>query len=178
MKRVFAFAALSLSIITTACEPAAEKLPSAPEDVPSVAAMVKGKKFGVKKVGLASTLPSNRDRPSVDWIDTTTSGEFEKQADAELKNFSIEFQNDTSAVVISGDKRFEGVYAIDNIMDEYDTESGIKIRLTYVDPDMNFGTEPMEATYTYPVKGAEDNKLLLQFPRSINRKPVVGLLTE
>lgn len=106
MKRVIAFAALSLSIITTACEPAAEKLPSAPEDVASVAAMVKGKKFGVKKVGLASTLPSNSDRPSVDWIDTTTSGEFEKQADAELKNFSIEFQNDTS---VGGYKRREEI---------------------------------------------------------------------
>ncbi|TXH24705.1 MAG: hypothetical protein E6Q96_09995 [Cyclobacteriaceae bacterium] len=178
MKKVVALTVLSLSMLFTACGPTAEKLPAAPADVASVSALVKGKKFVVTKAGLISPLSSPDNTLSIQWIDATVAGDFEKQAEEELKKFSIQFLNDTSVVVLNGDKQFEGTYSIDNIMDEYDSEEGIKIRLTYVDPEMSFGSEPMEATYTYPVKGAGDNKLLLQFPRSINRQPVVGLLTE
>ncbi|MCW5909458.1 MAG: hypothetical protein KIT62_00200 [Cyclobacteriaceae bacterium] len=176
MKKVSFF--ILCSVILFSCGPAADKLPSAPADVASVATLVKGKKFSVKKVGLTSAIPSPGSNTSIQWIDPAAAQGFEKDAVEALTKFTVEFLNDTSAVIVSGEKRFEGTYAVDDTMDEYDKEEGIKIRLTYVDPDMSFGSEPMEITYTYPVKGAADNKLLLQFPRSINRQPVVGLLSE
>lgn len=174
MKKALPLITLFLSTILVSCGPSADKLPATPADVASVLALIEGKKFNVQKVGLESPLAS--ENVSVQWIDAATATGFEKDAADALQKFTVEFVNATNMVVNDGDDRFEGTYGVDNNMDDYDKYEGIKIRLTYVDPDMNMGAEPMEMTFTYPVRGAEDNKLLLQFPRSINRQPVVGLL--
>ncbi len=181
MRFVTGMITLFLIIQIVACTTAAEKLPPAPAGVEAVKNLIKEKKFVVSKAGFYSGITINEKR-EINWIDIVTEKEeFTRKAAEELKQFSLQFVNDTAMVIESNGATFEGVYTVDDMVDEFDKgQEGIKIRLKYIDPQMTFGASgtPVEMTYTYHVKGAGEEQLLLQFPREINRQPLIVLLTK
>src|SRR5690606_9954694 len=166
-----------------------DSLPAKPQDVNSVQALIKGKKYTTQKVGFYSNLTVN-EQTDMDWIDiaekkeqlakdpNNITAETElKAAEREMK-FGVQFVNDTLATVFSNDSNFPATYIIDDVVDDYskDKES-VKLSLRYADPSFAFGNEPaMEMTYTFVVDGADDKSLLLQTPRTINRQPLIILL--
>ncbi|HMR90933.1 MAG TPA: hypothetical protein PKC69_01410 [Chitinophagaceae bacterium] len=169
-----------LSVLSCSSEKSST-LPPAPGSVAQVKDFLKGKKIGTQKTGFYASLVIN-DKPEMEWIDVQTEkGEYEKQVAEELKQFSLQFVNDTAVRVESKGKTYDGTYVVDDKTDEFDKgKEGIKLRVTYNDPDMSFGglEGPQEVTYTYFVKGIDSKSLLLQFPREVNRRPVIGLMTE
>lgn len=182
--------ALFATVILFGCvENKKDSLPAKPQDVNSVQALIKGKKYTTQKVGFYSNLTVN-EQTDMDWIDiaekkeqlakdpNNITAETElKAAEREMK-FVLQFVNDTLATVFSNDTRISATYTIDDIVDDYskDKES-VKLRLRYADPSFSFGNEPaMEMTYTFVVDGADDKSLLLQTPRTINRQPLISLL--
>ncbi len=173
--------ALFLLVQIVACGSSAEKLPPAPSGADAVKSLIKEKKFTVHKTGFYSGIAIN-DKKEINWIDIATEKEaLTKKTAEELKQFSVQFLNDTAVVITSHSDKFEGTYVVDDIVDEFDKgQEGVKIRLTYIDPKMTFGASstPVKMTYTYHVKGAGDKQLLLQLPRDINRQPLIALLTE
>ncbi len=166
-----------------------DKLPAKPESLSSVKTLVQGKKYTTQKTGFYGSLTVNG-QTEMNWIDLS---EKKKQlakdsnnitAEAELKaaeremKFGVQFVTDSTATVFSNDASFPATYTIDNVVDDYskDKES-VKLRLRYADPSFAFGNEPaMEMTFTFLVQGANDTYLLLQTPRTINRKPLISLL--
>lgn len=182
--------ALFATVILFGCvENKKDSLPAKPQDVNSVQALIKGKKYTTQKVGFYSNLTVN-EQTDMDWIDiaekkeqlakdpNNITAETElKAAEREMK-FGVQFVNDTLATVFSNDSNFPATYIIDDVVDDYskDKES-VKLRLRYADPSFAFGNEPaMEMTYTFVVDGADDKSLLLQTPRTINRQPLISLL--
>lgn len=182
--------ALFATVILFGCvENKKDSLPAKPQDVNSVQALIKGKKYTTQKVGFYSNLTVN-EQTDMDWIDiaekkeqlakdpNNITAETElKAAEREMK-FGVQFVNDTLATVFSNDSNFPATYIIDDVVDDYskDKES-VKLRLRYADPSFAFGNEPaMEMTYTFVVDGADDKSLLLQTPRTINRQPLIILL--
>lgn len=166
-----------------------ESLPAKPQDVNTVKALIKGKKYTTQKTGFYGNITVN-DETNVNWIDVA---EKEKQlakdpnaitAETELKaaeremKFAVQFVNDTVATVFSNDTSIPARYVIDDIVDDYGNgKECVKIRLTYADPSFSFGNEPAsEMTFTFVVDGADDKSLLLQTPRTINRQPLISLL--
>lgn len=182
--------ALFATVILFGCvENKKDSLPAKPQDVNSVQALIKGKKYTTQKVGFYSNLTVN-EQTDMDWIDiaekkeqlakdpNNITAETElKAAEREMK-FGVQFVNDTLATVFSNDSNFPATYIIDDVVDDYskDKES-VKLRLRYADPSFAFGNEPaMEMTYTFVVDGADDKSLLLQTSRTINRQPLISLL--
>ena len=166
-----------------------ESLPAKPKDVNSVQTLIKGKKYTTKKLGFYDIIFVDGEK-GVKWIDVAekqkplaknpddnfTKMELEP-IEEELK-FGVQFVNDTAATVFVRDTSFAASYVVNDGVGQYDeVKEGIKIRLTYTDPSFSFGGgEPMEMTVTYVVIGADDKRLLVQTPRSIDRKPLISLL--
>lgn len=182
--------ALFATVILFGCvENKKDSLPAKPQDVNSVQALIKGKKYTTQKVGFYSNLTVN-EQTDMDWIDiaekkeqlakdpNNITAETElKAAEREMK-FGVQFVNDTLATVFSNDANFPATYIIDDVVDDYskDKES-VKLRLRYADPLFAFGNEPAsEMTFTFLVVGADEKSLLLQTPRTINRQPLISLL--
>lgn len=160
------------------CSEKIASLPDKPKSVADVQKNVAGKKFQTVSTGFYGAVSVN-DKREVEWIDVKTEkGEYEKKAVEEEKNFAIEFINDTAAKIFIRDTAITGKYAIDDKAGQYDeVKEGIKIRLTYSDPNSGFGGGIFsEMTYTYVVAGSDAKKLLLQLPRTVNRRPVISLL--
>lgn len=118
------------------------------------------------------------DKTEMVWIDAATEPDkTTKEAVEEELKFTIHFLNDTAAMVFKKIATYAATYSVDDIAGEDDTEKpGIKLRLVYEDPDFSFGGKPSKVTYTYLVRGADEKQLLLQLPKSVNRKPLVSLL--
>lgn len=166
-----------------------ESLPAKPKDVNSVQTLIKGKKYTTKKLGFYDIIIVDGEK-GVKWIDVAekqkqltknpddnfTKTELEP-IEEELK-FGVQFVNDTVATVFVRDTNFAATYVVNDVVGQYDeVKEGIKIRLTYTDPSFSFGGgEPMEMTVTYVVIGADDKRLLVQTPRTIDRKPLISLL--
>ena len=182
--------ALFATLILFSCvENKKDSLPAKPQDVNSVKTLVKGKKYTTQKAGFYGNLTVNG-QTDVDWIDIAEKKEQLAKdpnnftVETELKaveretKFAVQFVNDTLATVFSNDANFSATYTIDDIVGEYDEDKkGVKLRLRYADPSFAFSNEPaMEMTYTFVVDGADDKSLLLQTPRTINRRPLIILL--
>lgn len=166
-----------------------DRLPAKPENLNSVKALIMGKKYTTQKTGFYGTIGVNDER-TVNWIDIaekkrqlakdsnnlTAQSELEA-AERELK-FAVQFENDTAASVFSNGTSMPATYVIDNLVDAYGNgKESLKIRLTYADPSFSFGNEPAsEMTFTFLVEGADEQSLLLQTPRTINRQPLISLL--
>ena len=161
-----------------------DSLPAKPKDVNSVQTLIKGKKYTTQKLGFYDIIIVDGEK-GVKWIDIAAKKKERKAPnDIELKaieeemQFGVQFVNDTAATVFVRDTSFAATYVVNDVVGQYDqVKEGIKIRLTYTDPSFSFGGgEPMEMTVTYVVIGADDKRLLVQTPRTIDRKPLISLL--
>lgn len=156
-----------------------DSIPPKPKSIQDVKNMLAGKKFETKQTGFYGRLTVN-DKTEMEWIDAEKEKEkYAKDAAVEQKKFKLDFLTDSTVAVFKKDTSYSAKYKIDDVADEYDeVKEGIKLRLTYVDPEFKFGTsEHPEITFTYIVLGAADEKLLLQLPQTVNRRPLISLLT-
>jgi hypothetical protein len=151
-------------------------LPDPPASAKQVEALVKEKKFSVKELGFYGALTVN-DKTEMEWIDTTQEpNSMVKNVYKEVVNWEIHFGKDSSGTVVSDGSPYASRWWVDDQPDSEETP-GIRIRCSYTDPKFSFGTaEPMEITFSYLVKGINENQLLLELPRDINRRKLIALM--
>lgn len=151
-------------------------LPPAPASVTQTLAWLQGRTLTVQKAGFYGSLTVNNNT-TINWIDTTSKSEpLVKETVRELSNWNLRLGTDSTVVVNSKCDSYKGHYKIDDQPQEGETP-GIRLRVTYPDPTFSFGgSEPMEVTYTYLVKGIDAKEMLLELPREINRQKLLALM--
>jgi hypothetical protein len=175
MAKLFLSVAAIILVTTNSCSSrtAQNALPEAPASVKAVKDEVKGKKYKVGKAGTHSLISTDKE---IQWLEPKKEDAFEKEIADESKSLQLDFMNDTLVTVLVKDKTYKGTYAVDDIVKE-DEKPGIKIRISYVDEEFKFGDGPASlVTYTYIVEGISDKSLLLETPRSMNRRKIVVLM--
>lgn len=173
------FSLTLVSLILAACSNGTlATLPDPPASAKQVEAFIKGKKLSVEKVGFYSALTVNG-KTEMDWIDSTADNYKDDKMVLgvlrELNQWSMEFGNDTSGTVLSKGKPYASKWVVDETARD-DEKPGVRIRVSFKDPELSFGGEPMEVTYSYLVKGVNEKQLLLELPRAINRRELTGLM--
>lgn len=169
-----------LSIVFSCSSPASDKLPPAPAHVKAVHAFLQGKNLSTKKVGFFDNLTVNT-VTEIKWIDISNEKDpMNKEVAEEELAFSLQFLNDTAVSISKKEKKFEGKYVVNDILDEYaDEKPGIRLRITYADPESGFADMFMsDVIYSFLVIGLDDKKIILQTPRSINRQKLISLMSE
>lgn len=153
-------------------------LPDPPASAKQVEAFLKGKNFSVKSVGFYGALTIN-DKTEMEWIDTTDAATKENKTTMdvmrELSKSALTFTNDTAATVTSNGQPYAATWVVDD-QPKDDEPAGIRLRVSYADPSFSFGSEPMVVTYSYVVKGINEKQLLLELPRTINRRNLVAIM--
>ena len=149
--------------------------PQPPASVKAVLDELKGEKYKVEKAGTHSVFENDKE---IEWLEPKEEDKFEKQIADEAKTLQLNFTNDTAVTVTVKDKTYVGTYKADDVVKE-DEKPGIKLRISYIDEEFKFGDGPAtEVTYTYLVEGISDNSLLLETPRSMNRRKIVVLMNK
>jgi hypothetical protein len=152
-----------------------DAIPGRPANVKVVAATVKGNHYIANRVGTHSVFSNDS---TIEWLEPLPGQEFEKKFVEEVKTLDLNFISDTAVTVKYGGKVSNGTYKVDDITGE-DDKAGIKLRISYVDEQFKFGDGPASpVTFTYLVEGMDENKLLLETPRSINRRKAVVLMNK
>jgi hypothetical protein len=156
--------------------PGTKALPPAPASVAQTLAWLQGRTLSVQKAGFYGALTVN-DNTEINWIDTAVQAEpIIKETVRELGNWSMRLGSDSTIVINSKGSSYQGRYKLDDQPQEGE-KPGIRLRVTYVDPTFSFGgSEPMEVTYTYLVKGIDAKEMLLELPREINRQKLLALM--
>ncbi|MFT3674847.1 MAG: hypothetical protein QM781_03015 [Chitinophagaceae bacterium] len=165
------------AVFLSGCSNSAEKtLPPAPASVAQTLAWLQGRTLTLQKAGFYGALTVNNNT-EINWIDTSAQAEpLIRETVRELGSWSMRLGTDSTIVVNSKGASYQGHYKVDDQPQE-EEKPGIRLRVTYVDPTFSFGgSEPMEVTYTYVVKGIDAKELLLELPREINRKRLLGLM--
>lgn len=153
----------------------ANDFPQPPSTAKAFQDEVKGKKYKVEKAGTHSLISTDKD---ITWLAPKEDNKFEKEIVDESKTLQMDFVNDTSITVKWKDKTFNGTYSVDTLNGE-DEKPGIKLRVSYVDEEFKFGDGPASrVTYTYIVEGVNEKNILLETPRSMNRRKLVVLMNK
>jgi hypothetical protein len=175
-KLPFLIAAITVAIaISCSSETDKNLLPEAPASVKAVKDEVKGKKYKAEKAGTHSVFENDKE---IQWLEPKEEDKFEKQIADESKSLQLDFVNDTAVTVIVKGKTYTGTYAADDIVKE-DEKPGIKLRISYVDEEFKMGEGPASlVTYTYLVEGISGKSLLLETPRSMNRRKIVVMMNK
>ncbi len=169
-------------VIFAACSPGSTDAPTPPPaNIKAVQDFVKVKKLVTKKLGFYGSLTVNGVK-EIAWIDVANEKDkmTKEVADEEMR-FGLQFLNDSTVTVLKKNKAYIGSYTVDDITDEFfKEEPGIKLRVSFADPDMtDIGGQAMsKVTYSFLVMGLNDKQILLQTPRSINNKKLISLLSE
>lgn len=178
MKSISVLSLLFLVIvIAPACKTGSKKtIPPPPVSVAQTQNWLQGRTLHVIQTGFYGPLTVNG-QTEIEWIDTTANAlPLITETVREVGNWTVALGSDASVLVTSKGNSFKGSYKIEDTPEEGETP-GIRLRLTYVDPSLKFGnSEPMEVTYTYLVKGINAKELLLELPREINGKKLLGLM--
>lgn len=168
---------LAFIVTLPGCSGETEKTPPPPANIKAVTDYLNGKKLRVDRVGFYGSVLQNTER-KIEWLDTLKEkNDMVKSAAGEEMSLGLYFQNDTAVVIFKKNKQFTGVYSVDDSPGEGENEQdGIKIRISYADPDFGFGDLPTVVTYTYRVIGLDDARILLETPRTINRQKLISLM--
>jgi hypothetical protein len=142
-------------------------IPKPPACVDAVKAEIKTKSYQVGDVGAIDLFNE------FDWASTSNdTTKFYREYINERKNFTLQFLNDTIAKVHDEKKTFEAKYNL-----EKDTSTAVLLNLQYVDSSFSFNPgEPMMITSAYKIKGVDNNSLLLETPREMNRRKIILLM--
>lgn len=170
--------AVMMSVLMYSCsDNSSGRLPEKPGSVQEVKDLLKTKEFMTERTGFLSSITIN-DKTEIEWINVDKEKDkYAKEAAVGQKKFALKFENDSMVTLFKKDTNFAAIYQIDNEVGEYDEgEEGIKLRVSYSDPEFNFAGADSPVTFTYVVLGAEGDKLLLQLPQTINRRKLVSLL--
>ncbi|CAN5475855.1 hypothetical protein BH09BAC3_BH09BAC3_34560 [soil metagenome] len=153
-----------------------DETPSPVKTVAEAKSIMTGKKWSVTDVALKPYEFGNDKNLTIsyDWFSVAKDlGEFEKKEESKFLNSTIELSADTTAVTSGIGLVGLQKYLLTDIPVEGKSE-GIRLELSGNSNDEDF--KDMEMTYTYYVLGANDKRLLLQTPNSINNRPVVLML--
>ncbi|MGB4844336.1 MAG: hypothetical protein WBP16_07715 [Ferruginibacter sp.] len=170
---------LTFVLIAAGCSEKKDTVPVAPANSKAVLDFIKGKKLVTKSIGLYDNFIVNGVK-EVKWMDVAKEkNDMIKEVVTEEMSLSLQFINDTAVTVLKNGKTYNGTYRVDDKTDgDLDEKAGIKLKLTYNDPDAGFGMGLTELTYSYPVLGIDEKRIMLETPRSVNRQNLIALLTE
>jgi hypothetical protein len=178
MQKKYFFTTMLISMILQACVSKTNSisLPQPPTSVKAVLDELKGKKYQAEKAGTHSVFENDKE---IEWLNPKKEDEFEKKITDEAKTLRLDFVNDTAVTVTAKDKTYSGTYKADDEVKE-DEKPGVKHRICYIiDEEFKLGDGPAtEVTYTYLVEGISGKNLLLETPRSMNRRKIVVLMSK
>jgi len=142
-------------------------IPKMPASVDAVKAEIKNKSYEVIDVGTIDLFNE------FNWASASKdTSKFYTDYIAERKGFTLQFLNDSTAKANDEKKIFEATYNL-----EKDTSAAVLLNLQYVDSSFSFNPgEPMMMTSTYKIRGIDNNSLLLETPREMNRRKVILLM--
>ena len=171
---------VAIVLTIAGCSAKSEPAPAAPVNEKAVQDFVNGKKLVVKSLGFYDNHTVNGFK-EVKWIDAKTEkDQTTKDATEEEMGLVLQFKNDTVVIVTKKGKSFAGTYSAVNKTNDLNEgeQPGIKLNVTFADPDFGFGNSPMNVTYTYPVLGLDAKRIMLETPRSINRQKLISMMSE
>ena len=175
----------SLSFILTAlfflsaCNTATVQvdLPPAPASMDAVKKMITGKKYNTEKLAQVSNLVADKNDP-YEWFEEMkdTTAFFRNYRDKRMK-FSVQFVNDTAAVITDEAGTNNGAWSIDDQPGEKETP-GIFLRLSVTSEEKLFPGQTgfSTLTSTYKILGMNDKQLFLQTPNMFNMRKMAVLL--
>lgn len=152
-------------------------LPARPASAEAISQFVKGRLFETKKVATLSPFDTGNESP-YEWMnDSKDTSKFFRDYLTERMGFTLQFINDTSAVLNEEGKVITGTYKFDNEVLENEKE-GVKLRVSYPDASMNFPgmSDPMIMTSTFLIAGGDEKNLLIETPRSFNNRRIAVLM--
>lgn len=170
MKKVGYTALLATILIACGQSDSVKKetaMPPKPASVDAALAAIKNKDYVVEEVGTIDLFQE------WDWSAASAdTSKFYRDFMDERKAFALNFINDT-AVNVNDDKRtFEAKYDI-----QKDTGTALLLNLKYMDSTFSFTPGELSLiTSTYKIHGVDDNKVLLETPRELNRRKVIVLM--
>jgi hypothetical protein len=153
------------------------RVPAYPASQAVAKELVKGKKFTTSEVATISPFVMDKENP-YQWIDG------KKDSSAYTLNFrderlkmKMDFLNDSTVSITDDGKTLQAAYHFDTLVGP-PKKGNIVLLLKIPDSTMSIPgmTGPVMMTYTYNVHGADDKRLLLETPRSINNQKVVVLM--
>ncbi len=171
MKRIVYPIVLVSSFILIACDQS-KKMPPAINSAVDARALLPGKRWAVKDVGLKVISLQESEPWSVEWFSAGGElGEYELKVKEKFSKATIELSRDTVANASNLDLAGAQTYVITDEEKE-DTEPGVRLELTGAsDAFKDLGIS--EATYTYRILGADEKGLLLEAPNEINNRKVI-----
>lgn len=154
-------------------------VPAAPTSMQQVKDQVKKGNYTVEQVGFSRLFMGEAE--PVQWEDQMPdTSRMYRNFVAERKKLRFEFTGDSTMNVHTGTASYPGSYSVDTLVEEDDEEkaNSMKLRISYADPEFQFpgDTTPSKVTYTYKVRGVDENRLMLQSPHSYNRSYTVLLM--
>lgn len=140
----------------------------------TAANMLKGKKWTVSRTG--TLLPFTNDKKSYSWLDEMeTPNEFLGKSLAEMSPIQFTFVNDTLANVTGvPETPLQQTYIV--TIDENVDLSVPILKLSFDGPSPLEGEGNMRMTYSYPIYGIDESKMILGTPRSVNERTIVVLM--
>ena len=158
-----------------------ESMPAAVKTADEAKAILPGKLFIAKDVGLLSLSTqgeTNLDGPNaIEWFSAAKELEgYQKSTNEKFANASLQLSKDTVANTTGFEFTGNQTYVIsDKVEEGTDTPPGIRLELSGAS-DIFKDMGMTQATMTYYILGASDKKLLLKTPQSIDNRYVVLLM--
>ena len=163
--------------ILASCK-AGDTVPPVLKSVQEAKALLPGKVWVVKDVGLKSSFSRSDNEKDVtmgiDWFSTAKEalGEYEKETQSQFANASLELKQDTVAITNGFKITGNQTYVITDEPKE-DTPAGIRLQISGGSDDFK---DMGIATWTFFVLGASEKSFLLETSSEVNNKKVVLLL--
>ncbi len=175
MKQIIFFACL-FSVIACSNDGPDSKpvinLPAAPASMDEVKKKLGGNAYETEEVGFIQTFMGKQEPPV--WSgEMNDSSKMFREFVGDRKKFSLQFLTDSTVKVVEEGKSIAAQYELDK-----DTSNAILLLVKYEDESFSFpGAEgPMMMTYTYKIRGIDDNKIFLELPRNYNQRTIANLM--
>lgn len=153
------------------CNKANSYIPKEPHSVAETRSQLVKGVFTVEQVGLGSSSVMNE---PVQWMnEETDKAKAEQDFIADRKSLTLHFINETEVKLTDNQRNIRAQYQL-----EKDASKTVLMKLTFEDKTFSFpgSNEPMKLTYTYRIRGIDENRLLLETPRQYKYRPVVLLM--
>ena len=161
----FLCATILMSFFIYSCsDNSSDQLPQKPVSVEEVKDFLRAKEFVTERTGFFSNITIN-DKTEMEWIDIDKEKEkYAKDAAAEQKKFALKFVNDSVVTLFKKDTNFTATYKIDNEPGDGDEDTkGIKLRISYTDPEFSFAGSDSPITFTYVLKNLKLSSRALRY---------------
>lgn len=169
MRKIFQAILFTSLLVSCNQVDSAKKELAIPQPPPSPGAAktaIKNKKYNVEEVGTLDLLNE------YDWTTASDTSKFYSDYIAERKAFALSFANDSVVTVTDEKKNFAATYDL-----QKDTGCALLLDIHYLDSSFSFNPgEATMMTLSYKIHGLNNQYLLLETPRELNRRKVVLLM--